>query len=151
MHPFPYHICNSLIMCIVCQVAEYWNNWPQVTISPANELPAFSASLQLGGGHDSLLSEYDWHCQTLISEEADVEWSSELCHYLKEVPADVTRDTDIVKWWSDHAKVYPTLTHVALDILPMQTSSVPCEQIFSAAKHIATDCRAQLSPAVFKE
>ena len=33
----------------------------------------------------------------------------------------------------------------------MQASSVPCKRGFSAAKLIATDCRAQLAPAVFEE
>ena len=62
-----------------------------------------------------------------------------------------SHETLTIKWWSDHAKVYPTLARVALDVLPMQASSVPCERIFSAAKLIATDCRARLSPTVFEE
>jgi hypothetical protein len=132
------------------QMADYWINRPQVAKAAANNDPGHSTSsawLQ----EDSLLSEYDLHRQSLILQEADEEWSSEIRRYLKEVPADVTRATDIVKWWSDHAKVYPTLARIALDILPMQASSVPCERVFSAAKLIATDRRARLSPVVFEE
>ena len=50
-----------------------------------------------------------------------------------------------------HAKTYPTLARIALDVLPIQASSVPCERLFSAAKLIATDRRARLSPEVFEE
>ncbi len=133
-------------------MAEYWNNRPEVAKSAVNnDLEPSTSSTWLQGKSDSLLSEYDRHRQTLISQEADEEWTSELRRYLKVVPADVTRATDIVKWWSDHAKVYPTLARIALDILPMQASSVPCERVFSAAKLVATDHRARLSPVVFEE
>jgi hypothetical protein len=135
-------------------MAEYWINRPKVAKTTANGDPKHSTSSEpawLQGESDSLLSEYDRHRQTLILQEADEEWSSELRRYLKDVPADVTQETDIVKWWSDHAKVYPTLARAAQDILPMQASSVPCERVFSAAKLIATDRRARLSPVVFEE
>src|SRR5271155_101153 len=51
----------------------------------------------------------------------------------------------------DHARIYPTLACIALDVLPSQASSVPCERIFSGTKQIATDCRACLGPIVFEE
>jgi hypothetical protein len=133
------------------QMAKYWSNRPQAA-KPTETLGQCSkSSASFNGESDSLLSEYDRHRQTLISEEADEEWTSELRRYLKEVPADVRPTTDIVQWWSDHAKVYPTLARIALDILPMQGSSVPCERVFSGAKLIATDRRARLSPTVFEE
>ncbi|EIW73844.1 hypothetical protein CONPUDRAFT_27963, partial [Coniophora puteana RWD-64-598 SS2] len=46
---------------------------------------------------------------------------------------------------------YPTLSRIALDILPIQASSVPCERLFSAAKEIATDKRARLSLVRFEQ
>lgn len=51
----------------------------------------------------------------------------------------------------DHAHVYPTLARIALDILPSQASSVPCERLFSGTKQVATDRRASLGPVVFEE
>ena len=48
-------------------------------------------------------------------------------------------------------KLYPTLGHIALDILPIPASSVPCERLFSAAKEIADDRRARLGPKKFEE
>lgn len=46
-----------------------------------------------------LSSEYDRYCQSLLEIDDEEGWSSELRHYLKDRPGDVTKDTDIVKWW----------------------------------------------------
>ena len=54
-------------------------------------------------------------------------WSLELRWNLKDRPDDVTKDTDIVERWQDRAVLFPTLAWIALDILPCQASSVPCE------------------------
>ena len=40
---------------------------------------------------------------------------------------------------------------MALDILPIPASSIPCERLFSAAKEIADDRRARLGPKKFEE
>ena len=47
--------------------------------------------------------------------------------------------------------MFPTLARIALDVLPAQASSVPCERMFSGSKQIATDRRAQLGHIVFEE
>ncbi len=39
---------------------------------------------------------------------------------------------------------------VALDVLPVQASSVPCERVFSSSKETDTLRRSNLSPAVFE-
>ena len=114
-------------------------------------------------------SEFDKHRETLLSDNAEEGWAPELCRYLKTMQRDVKKDTDIVKWWQvsslcfkiflftnlngpkDHAHVYPTLAHIALDVLPSQASSVPCEQLFSGTKQVATDRRASLGLIVFEE
>jgi len=43
------------------------------------------------------------------------------------------------------------LTRIALDVLPSQASSVPCEQLFSGTKQIADDRRSLLGSKVFEE
>ena len=55
--------------------------------------------------------------------------SLELRWNLKDRPGDVTKDTDIVEWWQNHAVLFPTLAQIALDILPCQALSVPCEHL----------------------
>jgi hypothetical protein len=51
----------------------------------------------------------------------------------------------------NHCQLYPTLVRIALDVLPSQASSVPCERLFSASKQAADDRRARLGPRKFEE
>jgi hypothetical protein len=50
-----------------------------------------------------------------------------------------------------HAKIYPTLAKIALDVLPAQASSVPCERLFSGGKEIAVARRVQLGSERFEQ
>jgi hypothetical protein len=43
------------------------------------------------------------------------------------------------------------LARIALDVLPSQASSVPCERVFSSSKLTAIDQRARLKAEVFEE
>lgn len=54
-------------------------------------------------------------------------------------------------YWQDHATLYPTLARIALDVLPCQASSVPCERLFSASKQTADVRRASLGAKRFEE
>jgi hypothetical protein len=47
--------------------------------------------------------------------------------------------------------MYPTLSRIALNVLPAQASSVPCERLFSAGKEIADERRARLGPERFEQ
>ena len=51
----------------------------------------------------------------------------------------------------DNAETYPTLACIALDVLAIPASSVPCERLFSAAKLIATDHHSSLGAECFEE
>ena len=51
----------------------------------------------------------------------------------------------------DHAQLYPTLAWIALDILPCQVSSIPCEQLFSSAKQVADNRCTWLRSTKFEE
>jgi hypothetical protein len=50
-----------------------------------------------------------------------------------------------------HAREYPTLSRIALDVLPAQASSVPCERLFSAGKEVADERRSRLGPQQFEQ
>ena len=114
----------------------YWNSQPRaelvIAATPMNMTPAPSCD-------ESILSDFNCYYLSLVAKDDKEGSPAELCCYLKEMPADVTRDTDIVKWWQDNCQLYPTLTQIALNVLPCQASSVPCEQLFSAAKQVADD------------
>jgi len=47
----------------------------------------------------SFLSEFNQHQQHILTQEDQEGWAAELRCYLKDVPADVTKDTDIMEWW----------------------------------------------------
>jgi hypothetical protein len=43
------------------------------------------------------------HRQALLAQSAkDAGWSSELQKYIQDPRADVTKDTDVLDWWSVH-------------------------------------------------
>ena len=58
---------------------------PTLSISPTN--------------NDLVLLDFDCHCLTLLLGQEGEGWQAELCWYLKDMPTDVTKDTDIMKWW----------------------------------------------------
>lgn len=43
------------------------------------------------------------------------------------------------------------MARIALDVLPAQASSVPCERLFSGAKQIAVDRRSRLGADLFEK
>ena len=47
-------------------------------------------------------------------------------------------------------KRYPLLFKVALDVLPVQASAVPCERIFSSSKETCTTRRSLLSASLLE-
>lgn len=118
-----------------------------------------------------LLKDFHQHrerlaCQDKTREAED--WQSELRLYLKVVVKDVDNEMDVVEWWQvcphhrisiipslmanqNHTMEYPTLTRIALDYLPSQASSVPCEHLFSASKQTAVNCRARLRHDKFEQ
>ncbi|KAG6905515.1 hypothetical protein DXG01_002278 [Tephrocybe rancida] len=52
---------------------------------------------------------------------------------------------------TNQCQLYPTLGCIALDIIPCQVSSVPCQQLFSASKQTADDCHAHLGAKTFEQ
>jgi len=98
-----------------------------------------------------LSSEYDHYCQSLLQTGNGKGWSSELRCYLNDRLGNITKDTDIVKWWQNHATLFPTLMQIALDILPFQALSVPCECLFSASKQTTDLCQSSLGAKHFEE
>jgi len=53
---------------------------------------------------------------------------------------------DIVEWWDTHSTRYPVLFRIAMDYLPIQASSVPCERVFSSSGETDTPRRSRTSP-----
>ena len=146
------------------QIEQYWKTWPTAATKSCNPSPAVSESM---GNDDFIASEFDRHRLTLVSEEQDEGWQAEIRRYLKDLPANVTKDTNIVAWWQvcvqrtwssfityyfqDNGSQFPTFQCVALDFLPCQACSVTCERLFSSGGEIATKWHVQLGAERFEE
>jgi len=78
------------------QMAEYYHNRPSTaSIVPAvNMSSATSTSLAAHA-----MSEFDKHRETLLSDDLEEGWASELRRYISTMQRDVKKDTDIVEWW----------------------------------------------------
>lgn len=70
---------------------EYWQSRPKP--APAQATNPIDLS-------STNLSEFDRLRHTLVAQEEHEEgWAAELRRYLKGMPADVSKETDIVQWW----------------------------------------------------
>jgi hypothetical protein len=48
---------------------------------------------------NSMASDFDCHHCMLLSQDQEEGWEAELHRYLKDLPPNVTKDTDVVQWW----------------------------------------------------
>jgi hypothetical protein len=128
---------------------HYWKKHADAPSETPEPPPTDSESQRDG---DSIATEYDrLRRSRLLPDNQDNGWEAELRQYLKDFAPDIRKDSDIVEWWQDHGHRYPTLRRVALDFLPCQASSVPCERLFSGGGEIATKRRARLGAQRFEE
>ncbi|KIK81224.1 hypothetical protein PAXRUDRAFT_90310, partial [Paxillus rubicundulus Ve08.2h10] len=127
---------------------EYWNDSHKdihaTTKKPTNKED--SQALQVE-------SEFNRHCCMLVNNAGHQQegWASELCRYLGDLLHNVSKDTDMIQWWSKHSSTFPTLACMARDICAIPASSVPCERLFSASAEIATDQQSHLDAEKFEE
>ena len=75
-------------------MAEYYKNCTKAApiVPSANTSSATSTSTDA-------MSEFDKHCETLLLDNLEEDWASELGCYLNTMQKDVKKDTDIVEWW----------------------------------------------------
>ncbi|TFY74482.1 hypothetical protein EWM64_g9529 [Hericium alpestre] len=64
----------------------------------------------------------------------------------------MSAEFDLVLWWQSKAMGadFPLIYRVALDILSMQASAVPCERVFSSSKNTSSLLRSQMSPQLME-
>ncbi|KAJ2923582.1 hypothetical protein H1R20_g13520, partial [Candolleomyces eurysporus] len=55
-----------------------------------------------------------------------------------------------IKFWQENREEYPTLSQLAIDILPIPGSAVPCERVFSSAKETMTSRRGRILPGLME-
>jgi len=69
-------------------MAQYYNQRPVAVPQQANP----TAEVRV-------LSEYDKLRETLLTNDAEEGWASELHCYLYTMQRDMTKETDLVEWW----------------------------------------------------
>ena len=97
----PMYILEALTWTHTSQMEEYWSRHKRV---PPNDLttpstPDDASDDASTSVNDSIVSDYDHYRQTLVANEDTEGWAAELQCYLKDMPANITKDTDIIKWW----------------------------------------------------
>ncbi|RXW14039.1 hypothetical protein EST38_g11815 [Candolleomyces aberdarensis] len=55
-----------------------------------------------------------------------------------------------LKFWQENREEYPTIYQLAMDILPIAGSAVPCERVFSSAKETMTSRRGRIRPVLME-
>jgi hypothetical protein len=86
-------------------MAEYWMTRPRAEQTTLTVSTAHAASHSANGA--SIMSDFDRHRLLLLTED-DEGWAAELRRYLKDMPADVMKDTDVINWW----QVSPLVAYV---------------------------------------
>ncbi|CUA72636.1 hypothetical protein RSOLAG22IIIB_10208 [Rhizoctonia solani] len=71
----------------------------------------------------------------------------ELNQYISQgtIPIEATGAIDLIEYWRAHKFTYPLLYRIAMDVLPVQASSVSSERVFSSSKMTCTAERNRLS------
>ena len=75
-------------------MAEYYNQRPVTVPERVNPgIPTVEVR------EVRVLSEFDRLRETLLTDDAEEGWASELRRYLNTMQRDVTKETDLVEWW----------------------------------------------------
>ena len=102
-----------------------------------------SDPMSQGGDDDMAISgedpmaDWDQHV-TLTARSTNLD-SAELDSYLSKVPIRQSDQFNILAWWQTNSGEYPTLSHMAADILALPASAVASESAFSTGKRVLSD------------
>ena len=86
-------------------MAQYYRDRPLAPHKQTN------AEKRADAADTPVLSEFDKLRKTLLTDDAEEGWASELRRYLGTMQRDVTKDTDLVEWWQ--VSCFPSLCLVS--------------------------------------
>jgi hypothetical protein len=118
-NPNAVDLCNEALKVVESTMREYAaKHGPKApTIAPTTITTVQSNSC-------IVKSEFDGHHHTLVEQASHdhyANWHAELHHYLGDVPDNVSKDTDVVDWWSVHQSFqlvcFITLIHFIRNML----------------------------------
>lgn len=114
--------------------------------------PAPKRQKQALSGLDFILGSYPLQDEDVdmandYGEAEHHEQQDEFAKFRGFVPIDgITNTTDPIKWWSDNAARFPTVSKLAQRYMCTPATSVPSERVFSAAGNIVNSKRSLLTP-----
>lgn len=82
------------------------------------------------------------------NSQSSREWRKEIELYLSQPCEDA--EEDILQWWSNNEKLYPTLSLMARDLFGVQATSVAAERLFSRGSLTIRKHRNRLNNAYIK-
>ena len=82
-------------------MAKYYRNRPSIKCQ--NNLPGEEDAMDKD---TQTWSEFDKHRKSILSDDVEEGWSSELRCYLGTMQRDGKKDTDIVEWWQVSIKAF---------------------------------------------
>ena len=85
-------------------------------------VPSMNTSSATSTSADAM-SEFDKHCETLLSDNLEEGWASEPGCYLNMMQWDVKKDMDIVEWWQ-----------VCIVVCPLMSCPYFCPQILHSCQ-----------------
>src|SRR6266481_4621152 len=79
------------------QMEWYWKKRPNAprTCTTCHSSPVATAEQM----DDSITSKFDQHCLSLMPQEQDEGWETEICQYLKDLLVNVEKHSNILQWW----------------------------------------------------
>jgi hypothetical protein len=78
-------------------MAEYYKVRPSSTSATENAITANNDNAMLVD--QPVISEFDKHRESLMTDDVEEGWASELRRYLGTMQRNVKKDTDLVEWW----------------------------------------------------
>ncbi|KAM3304103.1 zinc finger BED domain-containing protein RICESLEEPER 2-like [Capsicum chacoense] len=101
----------------------------------------------VNSGIDAMNSSNMWQSQweKYLEKKNNVDDKSDLDKYLKD-DVEKIKDFNILSWWKASSKKYPIVSRIARDVLPIPTSTIASESVFSTGGRILDCYRSSLSP-----
>jgi hypothetical protein len=78
-------------------MAKYYKVRPSSTLSRENGIISNNDNAMLVD--QPIMSEFDKHRESLLTDDVEEGWASELRRYLGTMQRNVKKDTDLVEWW----------------------------------------------------
>jgi hypothetical protein len=128
------------------QMEKYWKDRPRAPPARstlATDSDAGSIQVAAASSTGSVLSDFDRYRRTLVAD-GDYGWESELRRYLKDMPADVTAETNIIEWWQVCSNVYLSRTSIKIHI------SRPIEQLWVISHPRTHSLGRSPNPSIFR-